>query len=392
MTSYYPSVPASSIEAKPREKRRKRLSCKPDTGVEGLKLGRYPFAAGVRHHMEKRYGIISEKTYIEEERKLKMLAKVFEELKVEADLKDRQRLKAHPEDRIRPFTTDPRHMGLREVQAFLAWMKRKGLDPTTQNSYLKYLKNLFKTFRNHILEEMKLEGVRFPTPPKKPVRVIAEDDLDLIFQTADKMQGWRGSMARGMLALYFATGMRPKEGRLMLLKDLDLDRGKVLIRHPKGEGSWASAEEVDILRPDVLPFLERYLRERSEWIKEKGLTEAQVPELFPSIQSGKPDHFYTEQGFNAIKSKVERLSGVKFRTKDMRSTLTTSIVRGDRSRLNAMSAQLRHDNIATTQRYYEGIERGAAGRQLRDAWKERPIAIERDTPVIEKKYEPSGYA
>lgn len=33
-------------------------------------------------------------------------------------------------------------------------MKKRKLDPTTQASYLKYLKNLLKTFRNHVIEDM----------------------------------------------------------------------------------------------------------------------------------------------------------------------------------------------------------------------------------------------
>lgn len=341
-----------------------------------MKLGRFPFASAVNFHMAKRYGIISEITYGEEERKLKMLARVFEELKTQK----------------RVDTTDPRHIGRKEIQALLAWMKKNELDPTTQASYLKYLKNLLKTFRNHVIEDMKIDGVRFPKPSKKPIRVIAEDDLDTIFQTLNKMPDWRGTVARGMLALYFATGARPKEGRKVLLKDLDLDTGKVLIRHPKGEGSWASAEEVDILRWDVVPFIERYLKERKIWIKENGLDEAKVPELFPSIRFGKHHGFYSPQGFNSIKCKVEDLSGVKFMTKDFRSTLTTITCKNDRGRINAMSAQLRHGNITTTQRFYERIERGVAGRQLKDVYKERPIVIDHDAPLIEKKYEPSGYA
>lgn len=195
-----------------------------------------------------------------------------------------------------------------------------------------------------------------------------------------------------MLSLYFATGVRPKEGRKVLLEDLDLKAGRVMIRHPKGEGSWASAEEVDILRPDVVPFIERYLRERQAWIIKNGLDEAKVPELFPSIRFGKHHGFYSEQGFNAIKGKVEDLSGVKFKTKDFRSTLTTMTCRNDRGRLFAMSAQLRHESPDTTQRYYESIERGVAGRQLKDVYKERPIVIAPENPVIEKKYEPSGYS
>jgi hypothetical protein len=76
--------------------------------------------------------------------------------------------------------------------------------------------------------------------------------------------------------------------------------------------------------------------------------------------------------------------GVSFRTKDFRSTLTTTIVRGARRRLNAMSAQLRHDKIETTQKSYYRMQEGVAGRQLKDAWKEHPISIVREALLIKK--------
>jgi hypothetical protein len=56
-----------------------------------------------------------------------------------------------------------------------------------------------------------------------------------------------------------------------------------------------------------------------------------------------------------------------------------------------LSAQLRHESPDTMQRFYEGIERGVAGRQLKGVWMDRPIAIYHHTPVIDKKFPPSGY-
>lgn len=344
--------------------------------VARLKLGRFPFAAAIETHMKKRYGILSETTYKEEERKLRMLAKVFEDLKREG----------------RIDTTDPRHMRRKEIQEFLAWMKRQGLDPTAQDKYLKFLKVFLRSFRNRVIEDMKADGIKFPKPTKKPIRVIDEGDLDTIFQSIGNMPAWRGSVARGMLAIYFATGVRPKELRLALLDDLDLGKMKFLVRHPKGEGSWASQEKVDLIRPDVVPYIERYLRERKEWIRTNGLKESEVKQLFPSIRFGKNKGFYTANGFQQIKSQVQRISGVEFKLKDFRSTLTSMTVNGDMGRLNAMSAQLRHDKIETTQRAYYRMLEGVAGRQLKDAWKERPIAIVHETPLIEKRFETSGYA
>jgi integrase/recombinase XerD len=110
-----------------------------------------------------------------------------------------------------------------------------------------------------------------------------------------------------------------------------------------------------------------------------------VKELFPSIRFGKNNGFHTVQGFLSIKGKVEKLSGVEFKLKDFRSTLTSITVNGNMCRLPAMSAQLRHDKIETTQKSYYRVQDGVAGRQLRDAWKERLIAIDKHALLIENR-------
>lgn len=105
-----------------------------------------------------------------------------------------------------------------------------------------------------------------------------------------------------------------------------------------------------------------------------------------------PEGFYTANAFQAAKRSVEKLSGVSFKLKDFRSTLTTMTVNGDLSRLPAMSAQLRHKYTSTTQRSYLRIKNGVAGRQLRDAWREHPIGIVHETPLIKLRNEITGYA
>lgn len=339
--------------------------------VERLKLGCRPFAAAIKHYLDRRYGTVAESTYKEEERKLRYLAGVFEKLK----------------DERRINTTDPRHMTRREIQEFMAWMRREGLDPVAQAKYLQYLKGFLKCYKNFVMDEMKADGVRFPKPTKKPIRVIAEGDLDLIFRTLGSLEEWRGSVARGMIALYFATGVRPKELGLAHCEDLNLQQGTLFVRHPKGEGSWASAEPVDIIRPDMLPLIKRYLFERQEYLTNQGTRKATA--LFPNLYRGQDD-FYSANAFNEIKHIVEELSGIEFKLKDFRSTLTTMTVNGDLSRLPAMSAQLRHTNLATTQRSYFRMQQGVAGKQLKDAWKEHPIVFPENT-VIKKDIDYTGY-
>lgn len=69
-------------------------------------------------------------------------------------------------------------------------------------------------------------------------------------------------------------------------------------------------------------------------------------------------------------------SGVVFRY----STMT---VNADTSQLPAMSQQLRHSNLATTQKHYAATERSAVKAKLQDAWKSNAVNIE--NPVISSK-------
>ncbi|MDW5563935.1 MAG: hypothetical protein SA339_11985 [Methanomassiliicoccus sp.] len=81
---------------------------------------------------------------------------------------------------------------------------------------------------------------------------------------------------------------------------------------------------------------------------------------------------------------------MEFKIKDFRPTLTSITVNEDMSRLPAMSAQLRHNSLATTQRPYYRMQQGVAGKQLRDSWKESPVIATRK-PVIENKWNLSGH-
>ncbi len=85
-----------------------------------------------------------------------------------------------------------------------------------------------------------------------------------------------------------------------------------------------------------------------------------------------------------------KASGVEFKLKDFRSTLTTITINGDLSRLGAMSAQLRHESPNTTHKFYNKIERCVASKKLKDLWRETPVIVS-DTPSIDKKFEMTGY-
>lgn len=296
------------------------------------------------------------------------IGRMFEELKAQG----------------RVSTTDPRRITQSDVQEFMVELRK--VDPSFQAKQMGRLKLYLRFFKNHVIDDMKDAGKRLPKTHKKPIRAIEQADLVLIFRTAKDMEGWTGSVARGMLALYFATGMRPTELRLSHFEDLNLKKRTMFVRHPKGEGSWASPETVQILREDMVPFIERYIKERDEHLQAVGAGKALA--LFPNIYS--ETGFYSANRFRMIKHKVEELSGVDFKLKDFRSTLTTVTVNGDQSRMIGMSAQLRHIDPNTTHKFYNKIERDVASRKLKDVWRETAVIVS-DTPSIEDRYGTSGY-
>jgi integrase/recombinase XerD len=329
-------------------KRNVRLS-QEERDLENLRLGAKPFHAAVPYFMESRVGIVVDTTQKEMERKLRAMGDRFEELK----------------DQGLVLTCDPRSMSEADVRQFMAYQKRRGLDPETQTKALCYLRQFLKFFGNYAYEELERQGVRYPKKPKKAIKVLSHDDLRALFKAAEDMEGWHGVIARGMLALSFSTGIRPKELRLAQVEDVKIAELKFFVRHPKGEGSWGVPQDVDIIRPDVVPYLLRYMRERKETLEEKGIMKASP--LFPNLYRG-GDEYYSANAFQTIKSEIEGHSGVKFRLKDLRPTLTSMTVNGDLGMLVAMSQQLRHSNLATTQRHYAAIDQGAVGDKLRDAW------------------------
>jgi len=327
--------------------------------------------------MDSRKGTWNPDTTAKEEcRKLQQIARMFEG---EGGLKAQGRVS----------TTDPRYMTRSDVQEFMLELRK--VDPSFQQAQMRRLKQYLKFFKNRVVQDMIDDGIKMPKAHKKPIRAIEPDDLALIFDSVRDLKGWTGAVARGMLALYFATGVRPTELRVAHFDDLNLRKRTFYVRHPKGEGSWASPETVNIIREDVVPLIDQFLKERAEHVKKAGKN-GKVIALFPNFHPRSKDGFYSANRFRMVKEQVVEASGVEFKLKDFRSTLTTITVNGDLSRLGAMSAQLRHENPNTISKFYNRIERSVATKKLKDLWKETPVSTPAAKPDIDStKYDMSGY-
>ena len=372
MTTNISSLTPSSFGVKRARRRRRDLRGRREE-VASLRLGRYPFLAGLSHHERRRRGTIQDITLREELRKLREFARVFEEMKRKGEIS----------------TTDPRHMDEDAVRAFMGWMKSTQLDPGSQQRYLTYLKKYLETFDNFVIDRMKRRGVRFPKAIRgKPIKTLEIHELREIFQATEEMTGWNGSVMKGVAALCMATGIRPSEARRAHFEDLNMGAKTFYVRYPKGLGSWASPETIGLIREDVLPFLWEYTEEREDYLAKHGFTK--VLPLFPHKRKDEMV-FYSISGFSSLKDGVAERTGLNFTIKDFRSTFTTLAVNNDLTRLGAARVQLRHETDKTITDFYAKIVKGqAVEKQLRDKWKENPIIPERG--VIDRDFPPTGYA
>ena len=266
-------------------------------------------------------------------------------------------------------TTDPAKIDRSDVQAFIYWMRTREpepLDPSAQNNYLRFMEMICTFSKNPVVQLMRAEGERLPIPTPKDVRALSGDELRLIQEAAEQLEGWTGEVARFMVWFLPYTGVRHNEWRTAHVEDLDTKSWKFRVRHPKGEMRYGKKRETVVL-PPARPEVLRYLKARERYLAESGLSEA-AP-LVLKIEDGKAG-FYSQNRLRIIKTKLEEASGVKFTIKDFRSTFTNLCLDKDPSLLSDVSRALGHKDTRTTEAYYVKINVGAALGRLEQAFTE----------------------
>ena len=120
----------------------------------------------------------------------------------------------------------PRELGAEHVTAFLSSLANRGrVAAATQNQALAALLFLYREVLGIQLPWM--DGiVRAKRPKRLPTVLSREETLAVL----GHMSGEHGLMAR----LMYGTGMRVNECVALRVKDVDLARGEILVRHGKG--------------------------------------------------------------------------------------------------------------------------------------------------------------
>ena len=246
------------------------------------------------------------------------------------------------------------------------------MDPTSQAHLFRALKGLLAWCGNGVIMRMKARShVRFPRTIEKPIEVLTMQDLHRLRASAETIEGWHGTVGRFAVEFIVSTGLRPKEVRLARLQDLDRVRWRILVAHPKGEGSWAAQDYAPVLGLGR-EAVEDFLQERANYLIAKGLDPAKVQPLIPFVRkSGLPD-YWPEAMFRKVKGKLEIASGVRFHLKTLRATFA-QLCKDNGASIEAVSKGLRHGSSKTTEKYYARMRHEAAFRELETAWNRQSI-------------------
>ena len=145
----------------------------------------------------------------------------------------------------------PKDMGADEVQSFLTHLAVAGnVAASTQNQAKSALLFLYKEVL--ALELPWLDKVEAARTPKRLPVVLTRDEVMAVLL---RLEGRHGLIAR----LLYGTGLRIMECLRLRIKDVDFERGEILVRDGKG-----AKDRVTMLPASVIPAL----REHVERVRE----------------------------------------------------------------------------------------------------------------------------
>ena len=149
--------------------------------------------------------------------------------------------------------THPRHMGARQVEAFLTMLAiERKVSSSTHNQALSALLFLYREVLG--IELPWLNDINRPASTRRIPSVLTKDEVAGLLAV---MEGKTALLAR----LLYGTGMRLMEGMRLRIKDVDFDRHVIIVREAKG-----NKDRVVMLPRSLAPAVRRQmLVARASW-------------------------------------------------------------------------------------------------------------------------------
>jgi integron integrase len=197
----------------------------------------------------------------------------------------------------------PRDLGAAEMEAFLTHLAVDGnVAAATQNQALSALLFLYREVLQIDVPWLD-KVVRAKRPQRLPV-VLTRQEVRTVLE---KMTGVYGLMA----ALLYGTGMRLMECVRLRVKDLDFERGEILVRDGKG-----AKDRVTMLPTSVVEDLQAHLAKRRglfEDDKRQGKAAVYLPDALAKKYPNAPTEWGWQYVFPSGSFSVDPRSGAQRR-------------------------------------------------------------------------------
>lgn len=270
----------------------------------------------------------------------------------------------------------PKEMGAAEVEAFLTHLAVDGLvSASTQNQALSALLFLYKEVL--MIDLPWLDNVvRAKRPQRLPVVLTRTETREVLM----RMKGVYGLMAN----MLYGTGMRLMECVRLRVKDVDFERGEILIREGKG-----GKDRVTMLPSSVVAGLQAHLEQRRALFEEDkriGKTDVFLPDALARKYPNAATEWCWQYIFSSGSYSVDPRSGVERRhhidekllqramkkavlaagiTKPatphtLRHSFATHLLEAGYD-IRTVQELLGHSNVATTMIYTHVLNKGGRG-------------------------------
>lgn len=270
----------------------------------------------------------------------------------------------------------PREMGGAEVAEFLSWLAReRQVSAATQNQALAALLFLYRDVLGRAIGDVGVTA-RAKTPERVPV-VLSRREVRRVLEQLD-------GVPRLIGLLLYGSGMRLMEALALRVKDIDFERGEIVIRRGKG-----AKDRVTVLPDGARAPLERHLRRvrrlhQRELAAGRGSVELpgayarKSPQaerewvwqwVFPAGRAGadretgemRRHHLHPSAVQRAVAEGVRRAGiGKRASCHTFRHSFATHLLEAG-SDIRTVQELLGHSDVATTMIYTHVLGRGARG-------------------------------
>lgn len=212
----------------------------------------------------------------------------------------------------------PRDMGPEEVRAFLGHVA--GNLKVAASTHQQALSALLFLYREVLGSELPwLDDLARPKKPRRMPVVLSYGEVERLFAA---LEGTHALMAQ----LLYGSGMRLMECVRLRVKDLDFERGEIVVREGKG-----AKDRVTVLPASLVPALRAHLdRVRNLWERDReaGRTGVWMPEALARKYPSAPREWGWFWVFPARAPAVDPRTGIERRHHAHEQALQRAIKRG----------------------------------------------------------------